>query len=151
MIRKHLLHFPLSVWQSPNTCGFHFCDITFLQIHPRPQAPIFLIQMWFTPELSRQCSYKFPFPLGPWKFVHPALGCLIQTIQTPRTVVVVVRSLSHVWLLVTPWTAARQASLSFTISWSLLKLMSIESMMPSNHLILLSSGSHYYSEPSDIP
>ena len=36
---------------------------------------------------------------------------------------------------VTPWTAARQASLSFTISWSLLKLMSIESMMPSNHLI----------------
>jgi len=36
----------------------------------------------------------------------------------------------------TPWTAARQASLSFTISWSLLKLMSIESMMPSNHLIL---------------
>ena len=38
--------------------------------------------------------------------------------------------------LCTPWTAALQASLSFTISWSLLKLMSIESMMPSNHLIL---------------
>ena len=37
---------------------------------------------------------------------------------------------------VTPWTAACQASLSFTISWSLLKLMSIESVMPSNHLIL---------------
>ena len=36
----------------------------------------------------------------------------------------------------TPWTAAHQASLSFTISWSLLKLMSIESVMPSNHLIL---------------
>ena len=36
----------------------------------------------------------------------------------------------------TPWTAARQASLSFTVSWSLLKLMSIESVMPSNHLIL---------------
>ena len=36
----------------------------------------------------------------------------------------------------TPWSAAHQASLSFTISWSLLKLMSIESMMPSNHLIL---------------
>ena len=35
----------------------------------------------------------------------------------------------------TPWTAARQASLSFTIFWSLLKLMSIESVMPSNHLI----------------
>ena len=37
---------------------------------------------------------------------------------------------------VTPWTAACQASLSFTISQSLLKLMSIESVMPSNHLIL---------------
>ena len=36
----------------------------------------------------------------------------------------------------TPWTAAHQASLSFTISWNLLKLMSIESMIPSNHLIL---------------
>ena len=36
----------------------------------------------------------------------------------------------------TPWTAALQASLSFTVSWSLLKLMSIESVMPSNHLIL---------------
>ena len=47
-----------------------------------------------------------------------------------------VQSLSHVLLFVTPWTAARQASLSITSSWSLLKLMSIESMMPSNHLIL---------------
>ena len=37
--------------------------------------------------------------------------------------------------IVAPWTAARQASLSFTISWSLLKLMSIELVMPSNHLI----------------
>ena len=42
---------------------------------------------------------------------------------------------SRVQLFVTPWIAARQASLSFTISWSLLKLMSIESVMPSNHLI----------------
>ena len=47
-----------------------------------------------------------------------------------------VQSLSHVWLLVTPWTAVCQASLSFTNSWSLLKLRSFESMMPSNHLIL---------------
>ena len=51
-------------------------------------------------------------------------------------IVVAVQLLSRVWLFVTPWTAACQASLSFTISWSLLKLMSIESMMPSKHLIL---------------
>ena len=47
-----------------------------------------------------------------------------------------VQSLSHVQLFVTPWTAACQASLSITNSQSLLKLMSIESVMPSNHLIL---------------
>ena len=47
-----------------------------------------------------------------------------------------VQSLSHVWLFVTPWTTAHQASLSVTSSWSLLKLMSIELVMPSNHLIL---------------
>ena len=47
-----------------------------------------------------------------------------------------VQLLSRVELFVTPWTAARHASLSFTISWSLLKVMSIESVRPSNHLIL---------------
>ena len=47
-----------------------------------------------------------------------------------------VQSLSGVQLFATPWTAAHQASLSITNSWSLLKLMSIESVMPSSHLIL---------------
>ena len=51
-------------------------------------------------------------------------------------VVVVVQSLSPVQLFATPWTAACQASLSFTISQSLFKLMSIELVMPTNHLIL---------------
>ena len=49
---------------------------------------------------------------------------------------VVVLSLSRVQLFATPWAAAHQTSLSFTISWSLLKLMSTESVMPSNHLFL---------------
>ena len=48
----------------------------------------------------------------------------------------VVQSLSHDQLFTTQWTAAHQASLSFTISQNLLKLMSIESMMPSNYLVL---------------
>ena len=48
----------------------------------------------------------------------------------------VVQLLSPVWLFAIPWTAACQASLSFTVSWSLLKLMFIESVMLSNHLIL---------------
>ena len=48
----------------------------------------------------------------------------------------VVQLLSCVWLFVTPWPAAYQASLFPTISWSLPKFMSIESVLPSNHLIL---------------
>ena len=47
-----------------------------------------------------------------------------------------IQSLGHVWLFATPWTAAHQASLSITNSWSLLKLMSIELVMPSNYLTL---------------
>ena len=50
----------------------------------------------------------------------------------------IVLLLSHVWLFVTPWTVAHQDSLSVTISWSLLKPMSVESVMPSTHLILYS-------------
>ena len=47
-----------------------------------------------------------------------------------------VQSLTHIRLFATPWTAARQTSLSIANSWSLLKLISVESVMPSNHLIL---------------
>ena len=50
--------------------------------------------------------------------------------------VLVVQSLSRVWLFMTPWTEACEACLSFTISLNLLKLMSVESVMPFNHLIL---------------
>ena len=49
---------------------------------------------------------------------------------------IIVQSFSHVWFFAAPHTAARQASLSLTISWSLLKLMSIESVMPSSQLVL---------------
>ena len=63
------------------------------------------------------------------------------------TFVVAVQSLGGVRLFMTPWIAARQASLSFIISWSLLRLMSIESMMPSSHLILSSSSPHALSLP----
>ena len=61
---------------------------------------------------------------------------LFPQIITPGWVRLLVFHCSIMSDSVTPWTAARQASLSFTISWSLLKSMSIESVMPSNHLIL---------------
>ena len=56
--------------------------------------------------------------------------------ETGLELFVVFQSPSHVQLFAAPWTAARYASLSFTISWSVFKLISIESVMPSNHLIL---------------
>ena len=56
--------------------------------------------------------------------------------QLDTSIAVAVQSLSHVWLFATPQTAACQASLSITNSHSALRLMSIESVMPSNHLIL---------------
>ena len=65
--------------------------------------------------------------------------CLLNPVRKgTKTFVYVssVQSLNHVRLLVTPWTGAHQASLSITNSQSLLKLISIESVMPSNHLIL---------------
>ena len=58
-----------------------------------------------------------------------------------------IQSLNHVWLFLTPWTAAHQASLSITNSQSLLKLISTESVMPSNHLILC----HLLLPPSIFP
>ena len=68
--------------------------------------------------------------------IFPVLLFVLNLPVQPGLPVAVVQSLSHVWLFATLWTAAHQASLSFTISWSLLKLMSIDSVMPSNHLIL---------------
>ena len=63
---------------------------------------------------------------------------------------VVLQSLSHVWLFVTPRTAAHQAFLSFTISWSLLKLMSNESVMPFKYLILIHLLILWLQSPSTV-
>ena len=71
--------------------------------------------------------------------------CMYRTYTYPENLIFLKKlvghlllfSCCHVWLLVIPWTAAYQGSLSFTISRSLLKLLSIELMMPSNHRLLL--------------
>ena len=72
---------------------------------------------------------------------HTGISCPITSWQIDgETVETVqfssVQSLSRVWLFATPWIAARQASLSITNYWSSLRLTSIESVMPSSHLIL---------------
>ena len=65
-----------------------------------------------------------------------ATVCHAGAVQNWEGLGVVVQALSGVRLFATPWTAACQASLSFTISWSLFRLKSIELVMPSNHLAL---------------
>ena len=85
------------------------------------------------------CSFHLgalPLPFSAGQALWP--GCYFGHRWCLLTVVIV-QSLSCVQLFATPWTAACQASLSFTISQSLLKLMSIESAMPSSHLILCHS------------
>ena len=75
--------------------------------------------------------------MGWYWIVHRRLSWFFWVmILSRRSLSPSVQSLSHVRLFATPLTAAHQASLSITNSWSLLKLMSIESVMPSNHLIL---------------
>ena len=61
---------------------------------------------------------------------------IVDVLYNSDCVVVIIHLPSNVQVFANPWTAARQSSLSFMISWSLHKLMSIESMMPFNHLIL---------------
>ena len=77
--------------------------------------------MWF---LQRYRGYLFTRKI-----------CLLRYFSEQRDFISV-QSLSRVWLFATPWTAACQASLSITNSWTLLKLMFLELVMPSKHLIL---------------
>ena len=76
--------------------------------------------------------------LSDWTELLPRSKCLlISWLQSPSAVIFSsVQSLSRIQLFATPWTTARQASLSISNSWSSPKPMSIESVMPSNHLIL---------------
>ena len=88
--------------------------------------------------LSEKASLGVCHPTGLWTWwgTDCVRHWLKHFARTFIICVVAVQSLSHVRLFVTPWTAAHQASLTFTISWILFRLMSIESVMPSNHLIL---------------
>ena len=100
-----------------------------------PKRSSLKIDEWKTPDLllfhllkSPSCSDLRP-PLSVTKIVHfsnSVSQCFSPSVQL----------LSRVQLFATPWTAALQASLSFTISWSLLRFMSIESVMLSNHIIV---------------
>ena len=94
---------------------------------------------------KQEYSSGLPFP-SPGNLPNPGIELVSPAFQAdslplnhhgnPLTRFVVVQSLGHIQLFATPWTTAHQASLSITNSQSLLKFMSIELVMPSNHLIL---------------
>ena len=123
---------------------------------------LFSILLWnhFTPCLASVSIYCFSVlflifclfvSLGLiWrKFFSPATQ-YINSVCRQLRVPPVVWFLSYVRLCVTPWTAAHQASLSFTVSLSLLKLRSIESVIPSNHLILQAIANFCFNDYSSF-
>ena len=105
-----------------NTCahlslaGLHAYKAASEERMPRSTCVLFLLTRCTLIQFSK-CGGDLAATILPWELV-------------------IFQPLSPVWLFVTPWTAAYQASLSFTISQSSLKLMFIESVMSSNHLIL---------------
>ena len=106
-----------------------------------PQFPYRKCRLSAQKQRSRPCFLAFMCAQSCLTLCNPMecslLGFSVHGIfQAIRLVVVVVQSLSHVRLFMTPWTVACQASLSITNSQSLLKLTSMELVMPSNHLIL---------------
>ena len=96
--------------------------------------------IFFNTELKTfQCIYTNKFEM----IANEQSGCKLETevilviyFCLFLNIFAIVQSLSHVWFLVTPWTTAHQAPLSSTISQSLLKFLSVELVMLSNHLIL---------------
>ena len=85
-----------------------------------------LVNIWLLLELRADSGQQLMSWTAPLTGRNPPCSVQFSSVQ----------SLSRVWLFATPWIAAHQASLSITNSWSLLKLMSIKSVMPSSHLIL---------------
>ena len=104
-------------------CNLTDCSSPGSSVHGIPQAGVL---EWVAISFSRGSSHVLH---GRQILYHWATWIALYTC------VVAVQSFGHVQLFATPWTAARQASLSFTTSRNLLKLMSIESAMPSNHHI----------------
>ena len=103
---------------------------------------------WCQPKDSKDVTVSSPLSDLQWHLCEAQQGFTWDTENYGTICHIVVQSLSRVWLLATPWTAAHQVPLSFTVSQSLLKFMSIQSVMPSNHL---SSVAPFSSWPQSFP
>ena len=114
-----------------------------VRCHQINRCHIWLLLVKVFAELKKVLSLKWKNPpyeafnwWEGWKAESWVTQLILRLQDLWQSVSQSVQSLSHVRLFATPWTAVCQASLSITNSQSLLKFMSIESMMPSNHLIL---------------
>ena len=107
------------------TCSYYVYILVIELIHHKISMRQFKKVLFFDESILVLCEYMILLKL-----------CSFVTKMCSFVQFSSVQSLSHVWFFVTPWTAACQASLSITSSQSLLKLMSIELVMPSNHFIL---------------
>ena len=154
--------------------GPYFCILLYLTIlvlySPRGKGPC-LINLLHSPDHMLHLQWIFNRPLWlndpmlhfllymwcnvTWvQWYNQQVRLTLQGVKLELTIFasagrafVVVLSLSRVHLSATPWTAAHQASLSFTIFWNLLRFMFTESVMPSNHLVLC----HPFLLPSVFP
>ena len=113
---------PTMLWELP-ICSELCCVLTQALFNDNPFIYKKIITYIFYFFLKKECLFK-------QKVLTSRLSSYYQFSS--------VQSLSRVWLFATPWVATRQASLSITNSWSSLRLTSIESVMPSTHLILCS-------------
>ena len=126
---KHVLYFVLLGWQGPLWCRVQWralLDKSGLyksgSFTSEARAPFLLLSVLCPPASGEAALLIFLFK---WTLLSSFFWANSS-----------IQSLSRVQLFATPWTVARQASLSITNSWSLPKLTSIERLMPSNHLIL---------------
>ena len=99
------------------------------------KCPIHALLKYFTGNLKKEALFISSLPVS-LKVASGALCNHVRNLPESNPNISSVQSLSRVPLFVTPWIAACQASLSITNSWSSLRLTSIESVMPSSHLIL---------------
>ena len=127
--KKFICVFLYILWKNPNELIGN-SSITDLNLRSITQSPGFFRIAWIL------CNFlviiSSAYNRRTFLIVWETLWLPYLTIYMQSSV----QSLSHVWLFVSPWIAACQASLSITNSWNQLKLMSNESVMPSNHLIL---------------
>ena len=98
---------------------------------PVTRSALSLPQLESKLQEGRDATY-FSLRIVSW---NPVKSLAYYSLHSIKSLLLLFRC-CHVWLFLSPWTRACQAFLSFTVSWSLLKHMSIESVMPSNHLIL---------------